>query len=181
MALTGTPGVGKSRVARELRRRGFFVVDGKRLAQRSGAIVGWDRRRKTSIVDLHGVARALKHVNLPKDGVGVLESHWAHEVPGVGAAIVLRCRPRTLEARLRRRHWPRAKIRENAEAEALHIVLHEAVQRFGRRRVGELDTTRRAPTTLARILQRVLRNPGRHLMNLEIGRLDWRQDILGWY
>lgn len=181
MALTGTPGVGKTRVARELRRSGFFVVDGKLLARRSGAIVGWDRRRRSSIVDLRRVGRALRTLRVRGEAVGIVESHWAHEVPGVEAAIVLRCRPRVLEARLRARGWSRAKIRENAEAEALHLILHESLEKLGARRVGELDATRRTPTSAARVLRRVLQDPRRRLMNLEIGRHDWTADILGWY
>ncbi|MFP4591120.1 MAG: adenylate kinase, partial [Halobacteriales archaeon] len=55
--------------------------------------------------------------------------------------VVLRCHPATIEARLRERGVSERSIRENAESEALDVVLAEAVGRHGPGTVYEIDTT----------------------------------------
>ena len=179
LALTGTPGVGKSTVAKSLRGEGFDVVDGNAFARRHGCLVGVDAARRSQIVDPVRVGRALRGLRT-SDRVRVLDSHWAHAVPLMDAALVLRLRPARLRARLLRRRWNAAKVRENLEAEALDIILQECVQRFGVRRVGELDTTGRSARAIAARIVRVLRAPERELIKLEIGRIDWSEDILKW-
>jgi adenylate kinase len=72
--------------------------------------------------------------------VVVLESHLAHLLD-VDRVVVLRCRPDVLESRLRERGERDAKARENAESEALDVVLTEAVETHGAERVYEIDTT----------------------------------------
>jgi adenylate kinase len=180
LALTGTPGVGKSTVAALLRRRGLDVVDGKRFAREHDCLVGVDVARRSQIVDLARVGRALRRAYDDEGSVRVLESHWAHEVPGVDAAIVLRLHPTRLRARLRRRRWSEAKVRENLEAEALDIILQESVQRLGKGRVGEIDTTGVVASTIAARVERAVRAPERELMKLEIGRIDWSEELLKW-
>lgn len=179
LALTGTPGVGKSSVARALRAKGLVVVDGNRFARENKCWSGVDAARRSQIVDTQRVGRAL--ARLPaQEGVRVLESHWAHDVPLMDAALVLRLHPDEIRRRLARRRWNRAKIRENLEAEALDIILQECVGRFGEDRVGEIDTTGQdLPSTVDRVL-RVVRAPERALINLEIGRNDWSEELLKW-
>ncbi|MBI2076930.1 MAG: adenylate kinase family protein [Euryarchaeota archaeon] len=181
VALTGTPGVGKSTVAAELRKMGFEVVDGKRFAREHGCVVGVDRERRSQIVDPRRVARALRRIYRTASPVRILETHWAHDVPVVDAAIVLRLNPRTLERRLRARRWNRAKVRENLEAEAMGIILHESVENVGRRRVAEVDATKRSARAVARLVAPWLRDPRRRVTNLEIGRVDWTAELLRWY
>jgi adenylate kinase len=180
VALTGTPGVGKSTLAAALRRRGFTVIDGKRFARENRCLVGVDLERRSQIVDVDRVGRALRELAPGEGAVRVLESHWAHEVPGVRRALVLRLHPTKLRARLRKRRWNAAKIHENLLAEALDIILQESVRRLGRGRVGELDTSRLARGAVVERISRVLRAPERELIKLEIGRIDWSEDILRW-
>ncbi|HLE47212.1 MAG TPA: adenylate kinase family protein [Candidatus Thermoplasmatota archaeon] len=179
VALTGTPGVGKSTVAKELRRLGLVVVDGKRYARRHGCVVGVDAERRSQIVDPRRVGRALRREK--GEGVRVLETHWAHDVPGVTDAVVLRLNPRVLERRLRARRWNRAKVRENLEAEAMGIILHESVENLGRRHVVEVDATHASARAVARRLAPWLRDTKRRVTNLEIGRVDWTAELLRWY
>lgn len=181
VALTGTPGVGKSSVARSLRRLGFTVVDGNEFAIRHGCVVGYDRRRQSRIVEPAYVGRELLRAFPADDEVRAIEGHWSHDVPGVDAAIVLRLNPRNLERRLRARRWSKAKVRENLEAEVLHVILYESLTRLGDGRVGEIDLTRRSPASAARAIARVLRAPEKRLTNLEIGRVDWTRELLRWY
>jgi broad-specificity NMP kinase len=71
---------------------------------------------------------------------------------------VLRCEPMVLKARLARRGYPAAKVRENVEAELIGVVLDECVARFGRDRVREYDTTVGNGTGVARALAKDVRS-----------------------
>lgn len=180
IALTGTPGTGKTSLARRLRAEGIRVVDLKRFVARHGGVVGLDRARKSRIVDPERVSRRLQRV-FGAEARLVLESHWSHAIPGVDAAIVLRVRPHTLERRLRARGWSERKVIENAEAEALGIIYEEARQRLRRGRLLQIDATRLTRASLGRRVAQAVRDPEARLTNVEIRPLNWSEDILRWF
>lgn len=180
IALTGTPGVGKTTAARRLVRKGHPVLELARFASRHHLLGPRDPKRGSRTVDPARVGRALqREANLPQNVV--LEGHWAHDVPGVQAAIVLRLRPRLLRRRLTRRGWSRRKVDENVEAEAIGLILQEAVARLGARRTYEIDATGLSTARLADRLAWTLRDPAAARKKFEVGRVDWAADILGWY
>jgi adenylate kinase len=134
--ITGTPGTGKSAVADALAARGHPVVHlGNTL---TGFVIGQDTDRGTAIVDQDAWAAAFPPVE------GIVEGHLAHFLP-CDRVVVLRCRPDLLLARLRSRGYPEAKCRENAEAEALDVILVETLERHPEASVLELDTTASTP------------------------------------
>lgn len=142
-ALTGTPGTGKSTVARLLpdRLRAIEVGD---LARALGTARGSGRSTE---VDIAALARALRRPR-PELRYDVLVGHLAHLLP-VRGAIVLRCQPLELDRRLRRARRGTAASRfENVVCEATDLVLGEA--RDARLDVVEIDTTRRSPAGIAR-------------------------------
>jgi len=102
----------------------------------------------------------------------VLVGHLSHLLP-VRDALVLRCHPVELLARLRKaRRGSASDRRENVLAEATDVVLQEALGR--RRRVWELDTTGRSVADVAREVDRILRDrDGPHH-----GAVDWLADPL---
>jgi adenylate kinase len=156
VALTGTPGTGKSTVASHLP-AGWSPIEVGELAES----LGLARRRRGGgyLVDLDRLARRFPP---PGAQVRVLVGHLAHLLP-VRTAIVLRCDPTTLSGRLRGRG--RASERhDNLVCEAIDLVAEEA--RARRRRVLELDTTTRSPEQAARSIVRWVR-AGRP-------RSDWR-------
>ncbi len=69
---------------------------------------------------------------------------------------VLRCAPATLEERLLERGETAAKAQENAESEALDVILAEAVEEHGLESVYEIDTTDRSPEAVADALEAVV-------------------------
>jgi len=177
--LSGTPGVGKTTVAKLLRKRGLGVWDGRKLAKEARAYVGRDRERRTRIVDVLRVARFLRD-NAPSAPPVVIDSHWSHEVPGVNAVIVLRLRPRELRGRLVKRRWPPAKVAENVEAEGIGIILSEAAKRLSPARVAELDATGlTAPEIVDRLLP-FIQTYDATKSGLTVGRVDWSKDFEEW-
>jgi adenylate kinase len=174
-ALTGTPGTGKSAVARRLAAQGFEVLDLGQLVERKGLYEETDAERGSRVVDPAALSRflqgALREAR-QKGSLLVLEGHLAHLVRGVEVAVVLRCEPGELARRLRARGWPEAKVAENVEAEAVDVVLVEAAERCPA--VLEVDTTGRDPDEAARVVAALLREPSAELWEQhKPGRTDW--------
>jgi len=67
--------------------------------------------------------------------------------------VVLRCSPDVLEARLAARGYAREKVRENAEAEALDVILFETLEVHPQETVLEIDTTDRSPAETADLIE----------------------------
>jgi len=176
IALTGTPGTGKTAVARELRLIGESVIGLNALARRQRFLGRPDRQRRTTEVRLDLLGRFLDR-ELEDEGRFFLEGHIAHLLT-VDFAVVLRCSPPILRKRLARRRYPAKKVLENSLAEALDAITVEAVVRLGKRRVFELDTTRRSAASIAAELARLARQKFRGSARLRPGRIDWSQDVL---
>ncbi len=150
IALTGTPGTGKTTVADTLTIPHEIVHLGD-LIEEVDAAVDHDPVRDSTIVDLDALSTAVADY----DDV-LFESHLAHHLD-VDCVIVLRCHPEVLATRLRRRSIPERSIRENAESEALDLILSEAVDRHGRDAVAELDTTDRPVEAVAESVTALIR------------------------
>jgi adenylate kinase len=176
VALTGTPGTGKSDVARSLRAKGATVIALNELAFEKGFIGSYDRRRRTREVDIKKLGRCIDRLH-PRKGLIFLEGHYSHLLP-VGRAIVLRCAPKTLRKRLSRRGYPRQKIAENCLAEALDTVTIESVGRLGKARVLEIETTGKIADTVAATILRIGRAGFRRAKKYRPGRIDFSDDII---
>jgi adenylate kinase len=147
IALTGTPGTGKSSVARRLARwRPAEVGD---IARDVGAARA--PRRGSVEVD---VARLRER--WPKAGRSdrVVVGHLAHFAP-LRDVVVLRCDPVELARRLggARRGTIRSRY-ENAASEAIDLIAIEA--RTLRRRIWQVDTTGRSVPAVAREIRSIL-------------------------
>jgi adenylate kinase len=154
VVVTGTPGTGKT-TAVERVETGLAVVHLNEWIAERGLYAGYDDERDTRVVDLDAVRRQFP-------GGGLVESHLAHHLPA-GRVVVLRCHPSTLCERLIDRGEPSATAEENAESEALDLILGEAVDRHGPDVVHEVETTDRDPDATASEIEAVLageRDPG---------------------
>ncbi|HEV2317385.1 MAG TPA: AAA family ATPase [Thermoplasmata archaeon] len=164
VALTGTPGTGKSTVARLLP-RSFEPIEVADLALELRA--GRRTERGDTRVDLGLLRDRFVSPGVP---IRVLVGHLAHLLP-VRDTLILRCRPSELDRRLTRsrRGTPRERL-ENVVSEAIDLILIEARQH--RRRIWELDATDRSPGEVAREVTRIIRErpPPRW------GSFDWLSD-----
>jgi len=171
VAITGTPGTGKSSACDVLAKRGYVVADLDEIARREGLIVGRDVERGTDEVDVDALREGLR---IPAK-VAFLKSHYSHRMD-VNLAVVLRCRPSVLRARLDARGWAPEKVRENVEAEAIDVILQEAVARLPF--VFEIDTTSTQPTDTAEAILEILQGKTK---GHEPGTVDWASEVLSWY
>ena len=172
VAVTGTPGTGKTSACEVLAARGYAVVDLDEVARREGCIAGRDEARGSDEVDVDALRTRLR---VPAK-LAFLRAHYSHRMP-VNLVVVLRCRPSVLRSRLEARGWPPEKVRENVEAEAIDVITQEAVEE-GIPFVFELDTTDLTPAEAADGILGILqgRTTGR-----EPGSVDWSEEVLSWY
>jgi adenylate kinase len=171
VAITGTPGTGKTSSCERLAKRGYVVIDLDDVARKEGFIVGRDERRATDEVDVEALR---EHLRIPAK-MAFLKSHYSH-LMAVNVAIVLRCRPSVLRHRLEERGWSPEKVRENVEAEAIDVIVQEAVGRLPF--VFEVDTTQATPNETAEAILAILQGK---TTGHEPGSVDWSSEVLSWY
>lgn len=171
VAVTGTPGTGKTSACDVLARRGYAVVDLDDVARKGGYVVGRDEARQSDEVDVDALRENLR---VPAK-IAFLRSHYSHRMD-VNLAVVLRCRPSVLRKRLESRGWPAEKVRENVEAEAIDVITQEAVERLPL--VYEVDTTTSDAERTAQAILGILQG---QTAGHEAGSVDWSEEVLSWY
>ena len=165
LALTGTPGTGKTTLAR--------LLDRPRLELSNYYEASSDGRDESGEwqIDLR-MAAAVAHDASPE---AVIEGHLSHRLGLCETVVVLRCHPDELRERLGARGYAEAKLRENLEAEALGIITAEALETGTK--VHELDTTGQLPAASVAALAAILAGA----KDYQPGRIDFSEAILGWY
>ncbi len=170
VALTGTPGTGKTTVA-ELLREKYRVVH---LNEFTEARREYDESRDTYVVDIDYLQKKVDEVH--EDEVLIVEGHYAQDMH-VDIAIVLRCHPDELKRRLKSREYSEMKIMENVEAEAMGIITEECLDLFPEEKVYEVDTTNRSPEEVARAVEEIISGRGDEFRK----RISYMEEILKWY
>jgi len=133
--VTGTPGTGKTRIAKNFSKENKYIyLDVKSIIKKNKLNEGYDRKRKTYVVDTNKLNKILISdyiTPLKKDmrikGL-VIDSHLSHYLPNkyVDLCIVTKCSLKKLKRRLENRGYNEKKIRENLDCEIFDICLYEA-------------------------------------------------------
>ncbi len=173
VALSGTPGTGKSTVTRILAERGLRVLEVGALAEEKGAVCGRDEDRGSLEIDVDALDEALRKER--EEGTTLLVGHLSHLLTA-DLIIVLRTSPAVLLDRLRGRGWPERKVRENVEAEACDVILVEALERTDK--VFEIDTSHRTPDETADAVLEILAGKTEKYAH---GNIDWSEEVLSWF
>lgn len=139
IALTGTPGCGKTTLAALLADRGHQVIHLADWARKHDAVAGHDAEDDADAIDVDTLAQ----VPLPPDCV--VDGHLSHLL-GVDVVWLIRCDPALLRPRLEARGYGPGKVQENWEAECMDLVLQEALD--GGAPVVQRDGSRRSPEEL---------------------------------
>ena len=148
ICVTGTPGTGKTVIAKKLAKKyGFYYMDVSKTINKYRLSEGYDRRRKTKIVDVKKLNKFLindinKFKKKKKIKGIIIDSHLSHYLPKkyVDVCIVAKCGIKALNNRLKRKKFNKNKIQENLQAEIFDICYNEALQR--KHNISVVDTTK---------------------------------------
>ncbi len=177
IVITGTPGVGKTTVARGLASKlGLRLIELNTLAREGGAIGGRDPKRGSLIIKPRRVRALLRRALEGEEGTVIIEGHYGEVVPEelVRAAVVIRLNPLVLRGRLRERGYDEVKVGENVEAELIDVCLSKAVDAFGER-VREVDATGCSEEELEEEVWKAASGEG----GLPPGSIDWASKLEG--
>ena len=168
LVITGNPGVGKHTAAFELRKiLDLAVSDINDLAVKHHAFL----QMPSLEIDSKKIATIIKS-KLGESQRTVIVGHLAPYVlkkEWIDLAIVLRKSPYAILSTLKNRKYSAKKIKENVASEILGIILYDSIQRFGKEKIAELDTTLSNPGEVCvKIISLLNGKTGR-----EIGVVDW--------
>ncbi len=167
IALTGTPGTGKTSLAIRLEHN---IVS---INNHYPEISNGKDEEGNWLIDLK---KLNKVISVKKDSSTIFEGHVSHFLKGIEMTIVLRCNPKNLNERLKSRGYTKEKIKENMEAEALNIISEEAIEICGEKNVFELDTTNRSMEDSVKNLKDIING------NIKSDkRIDYSETIMDWY
>lgn len=181
VAVSGVGGTGKTTAAKLLvkalnkkiksRKQKYKLVALNTLASRTKAYIGYDKARKSKIVSITKLRKEVKKLAKKYENI-VMEGHFAHAFPA-DMVIVLRCNPRVLERRLRRKYkWP-TKVTENVEAEMISLITEEALPLHRPGTIFEVDTTKSTAKKTAKTIEKVIKNEGDVRRKHIVGKIDW--------
>ncbi|HOI18686.1 MAG TPA: adenylate kinase family protein [Candidatus Woesearchaeota archaeon] len=152
IAITGTPGTGKTRVSEILSKKmKANVINVSDFVKKRRLYEQYDRKLRTYIVDEKKLSRTLeKHIKeVFKDGNVIVDGHLSHYLRKgfVDVCIVLRCSITELNRRLLKRRYVKAKITDNLESEIFDICEEEA--RESQKLVITIDTSNKSASVTA--------------------------------
>ena len=142
--VTGTPGTGKTYLAKKLAKKfNFQYIDVNELINKNKLAEGYDKKRKCKIIDIKRLNRFL--INLIKKSKKnlIIDSHLSHYLPNkyIDLCIVTKSDLKTLKKRLNKKGYDKEKIKENLECEIFDICFNEAFER--KHKILIIDTSKR--------------------------------------
>ncbi len=130
--VSGTPGTGKTTTAKKIAKKiNGKYIDVNKVVQKYKLAEGYDRKRKTRIVDIKKLNRVLVKMIKESKKTLVIDSHLAHYLPKehVKMAVICKCDVKELRKRMKKRGYGKEKTEENVEAEIMDVCRNEARER----------------------------------------------------
>ena len=179
--LSGTPGTGKTTVAKLLKDHNFFIISIGDYVIQYNLYDEEDKKRDTKIINENKIntffSKFLIDSNISKPII--FESHYADiiEIPCI-LAVILRCHPQILEKRLQSRGYSPEKIRENVQAELLgnstsHMLEKEELVEKGL--IFEINSSNLTIEETVNKIIEIIQKP-ENFQDLKAGWLSWLSD-----
>jgi len=177
VALSGTPGTGKTSVAKILQEEKYEVISVNDIAFKHDFLQGIDKKRNSNILDIERINEFICK-NYAKKNLVFIDGHAAHFLQAIERVVILRCHPKELKIRLEKRGWNKEKIRENVEAEILDVILCDTVENFKDNYIFEIDTTHKKIQDTVNSIIDIIQNDFKPITKYNIGKIDWSEEIL---
>ncbi|MFX1418472.1 MAG: adenylate kinase family protein [Promethearchaeota archaeon] len=181
--ISGTPGCGKTSVAKEMTN----LIDSKIISLNNLAIseefsFEYDEERETYIVDfeifLPHVIKKIEEIKQDNPQFLIIESHFSDIIPEkfIDYIFILRCDPDELYKRLEKKDYTKKKIVENIQAEILGNCVHQFIQKKTNIPLFEINTTNLSIKVVAKIIVDIIieKINGK---NYYIGKIDWLEKL----
>jgi adenylate kinase len=141
VAITGSPGTGKTSVGNRLRQMGFFVMNLFDFAKKYDCLSSFDEHRDSYIIDDEKLQHKLTQYLHAGHGLVIIESHYADLIPEefVIKCYVLSAPIKVLRKRYEEREYARDKIEENIQAEIMQVCWVDALDAFGPSKVTKIE------------------------------------------
>ncbi|MBW9222284.1 AAA family ATPase [Methanothermococcus sp. SCGC AD-155-C09] len=186
LAITGTPGVGKSTVSKALveklmenyKWKSQNVIDIKyinitKMVIENKLYIEKDKDMDSYVIDFQKLNNYINNDSLNNEkNLIIIDGHVSHLLD-VDYIVVLRCNPEILKNRLKKRNYSENKVNENVEGEILDICLIESLERFQKDNilVYEIDTTNRDTDSIVYEIIEAINNK-----RVKYGVVNWLED-----
>ena len=181
--ISGTPGCGKTSVAKELSNLiGGMIISLNELATSDDFSFDYDEERKTTIVDfkvfLPYVLGKIKKIKKNNPSFLIIESHFSDIIPNkfINYVFVLRCHPDELSNRLKEKDYNSKKITENIQAEILGNCVNYFLKKKIKKPLFEIDTTNLSIISVVKIIKDIITEK-EEVNNYHIGKIDWLEKL----
>jgi len=165
--ITGTPGTGKTTLAKRLGER--LLSEVVHIAVFATGDVVESIEKGTKIVDERKLEEKIKnHIT----GDAIIDGHLSSSFSIGDLVIVLRTNPKVLGGRLKKKGFGEEKIKENLEAEALDVCLVESLENH--KEVFEIDTTDKGQDCVVEDVLRIIDGEGEEFRP---GKIDWSEIV----
>jgi len=153
IVITGSPGVGKTAVAKALGKKlKCPVFNEKQLALEKG-IGKWDAKENEVVIPPRAFATELNRL-LSKEKKAIIEGHLLCELRLKPDFVVLiRCNPEVLEARLEARNYSEEKVQDNVFCEGIDYCKKHVERNYPEKKVVEVKSAKSIKETLDRIIK----------------------------
>ncbi len=150
--ITGTPGTGKTAIAKRLGQAlGFKVLNEREFALREG-IGEFDATENELVVPLEKLQERLNKFLGKEDNV-IVEGHLLCEIKaGADAVVLLTCEPERLASRLELRGYNEVKIQDNVFCEGIGYCKKHTLRNYPKGRVIEVANNKDIKETLYDII-----------------------------
>ena len=179
IAISGTPGTGKTSVSKKLSEiANAKFISLNKLAVSEQLTLKYDKKRDTHVVDFK---KLIPHVinqieSYKKTNIEFLliESHFSDIIPEkyIDYAIILRCNPDELYKRLEKRGYKKEKIIENVQSEILGNCANFFIEEQIKSPIYEIDTTSLTIEAISKVIIDLINNNIK-VEKYVIGKVDW--------
>ena len=153
IVITGTPGTGKSTLAKKIKGK---LIDVTKIVKENKLCNEYDKKKQCYVMDVDILNKLLIEIIEKEKKRGtkklIMDSHLSHYLPKkyVNLCIITKCELKILKKRLEKRKYSKEKVRENLDCEIFDICLNEAKE--AGHKVTVIDTSKGISTTAVRKL-----------------------------